>query len=348
MGWFGRKKYDIRSTDFDKNGIQVNGGGFNHRGFDRDFTHGITGTNFDPYGFDNYGLNKDGFDKDGIDGTTGTRLNTFGFDKDGIDGTTGTRLNTFGFDKHLTHGITGMEFNASGIHPRTGTRLNEYGFDCDGIHGTTGTRLNTFGFDREGYDEDGFDNINGFDKYGLKQFTPTSKFLETVSSSNSDFDAFVTLAYNEPTKIKSKLFFSHDKKIGIYSKSFESFSNNNMVHFHIEKAGKQYGTNWNKPKKTDFDQGDNFESGYTLNVTFNKNDSKLKSVLIKKLGKINFGSFPSEYTLDCHLNEEYPNDERAKELLHKVVELFNSENTHNKKFVFPDILHDVYFQPDDD
>ena len=41
---------------------------------------------------------------------------------------------------------------------------------------------------------------------------------------------------------------------------------------------------------------------------------------------MNFGCLTSEYTLDCHLNEEYPNDERAKELLQKVVGLFSSEN----------------------
>ena len=34
-----------------------------------------------------------------------------------------------------------------------------------------------------------------------------------------------------------------------------------MVHFHIEKAGKLYGTTWNKPKDTGRLQGDNFESG---------------------------------------------------------------------------------------
>ena len=153
-----------------------------------------------------------------------------------------------------------------------------------------------------------------------------NKFKQIIFSSTSDFDTVVAMSYNQPTKIKSKLFFSQDKKTGIYSKEFESFHTNNLLHFHIEKAKKQYGTNWNKPKDTGRVQGDNFESGYTLNVTFNKNDSKLKSILIKKLGEMNFTSFPSEYTLGCHLNEEYPNDERAKELLQKVVELFNLEN----------------------
>ena len=39
---------------------------------------------------------------------------------------------------------------------------------------------------------------------------------------------------------------------------------------------------------------------------------------------MNFGCLPSEYTLDCHRDEEYPNDETAKELLERVVKLFQS------------------------
>jgi hypothetical protein len=205
---------------------------------------------------------------------------------------------------------------------------NRAGFDKDGMHKITGTKFDEDGYDKEGYDKEGWNEDGHFssiitEKF-VNQFNITSKFATIFASSLiSEFDAFVTLAYNEPTKIRTKLFFSHDEKTGIYSKEFESFSNNNVVHFHIEKAGKQYGTIWNKPKDTGRLQGDNFESGYTLIVNFNKNDSELKSILIKKLGKMNFGSLPSEYTLDCHLNEEYPNDGRAKELLQKVVGLFN-------------------------
>jgi hypothetical protein len=207
----------------------------------------------------------------------------------------------------------------------------DYGVDKDE---DAGDYRGIVGYDENGYDENGYDH-DGLDSNGSKDFNITSKFSKIISSFNSDFDAFVSLAYNEPTKIRTKSFFSHDEKTGIYSKAFESFSNNNVVHFHIEKAGKQYGTIWNKPKDTGRLQGDNFESGYTLNVTFNKNDSVLKSILIKKLGKMNFGTLPSEYTLDCHLNEEYPNDERAKELLEKVVKLFNSEPVRYSRGALP-------------
>ena len=55
-------------------------------------------------------------------------------------------------------------------------------------------------------DRDGH-NIDGVDKDAVKQFQITSKFSKIISSFNSDFDAFVTVAYNEPTRIQSKSFF---------------------------------------------------------------------------------------------------------------------------------------------
>ena len=201
------------------------------------------------------------------------------------------------------------------------------GFDKIGINKVTGTKFDEDGYDKDGYDKDEYDKEGQYSeplfwKFN-EQFAITSIFMKTLIENTSDFDAMVTLAYNEPTKIRSKLFFSHDKKTGIYSKEFESFSNNNVVHFHIETAGKQSNAAWIKPKDTGKTQGDNFEAGYTLIVSLNKNDSELNSFLIKKLGKINFGCLPSEYSLLCHLDENYPTDERAKELLQEVVELFN-------------------------
>ena len=219
-------------------------------------------------------------------------------DKDGYD--------KKGYDKdgHARDGYDKKGYDKDG-YARDG--IDENGWNRDGIHWSTETKFNHEGWDRDGYDKDGHDkdgidrdghNIDGVDKDAVKQFQITSKFSKIISSFNSDFDAFVTVAYNEPTRIQSKSFFSHDDKTGIYSKTFESFSDKNMVHFHIEKAGKQYGTTWNKPKDTGRLQGDNFESGYTLIISFNKNDYELKKILIDKLSLMNFGCLPSEYTLD--------------------------------------------------
>ena len=221
-----------------------------------------------------------------------------GYDRDGLEKVTGTGFDVDGYDQN--------GYDKDGYY-RDG--YNKKGYDVDG-------------YDKKGYDKDGY-NKNGFDKYIAKDFELTSTFSKITSSFDSDFTAVIAMTYDEPTKMKSKLFFSNDEKMGIYSKDFESFSNNNVVHFHIETAGKQSNAAWIKPKDTGKTQGDNFEAGYTLIVSLNKNDSELNSFLIRKLGKINFGCLPSEYSLLCHLDENYPTDERAKELLQEVVELFN-------------------------
>ena len=215
------------------------------------------------------------------------------------------------------------------------SRRDQHGFDKDGYDKDGRDRD---GYDRHGgysgHDKDGYDKYGvdkngftkeGFDKIGYDQFAITSTFSKIVFSFDSDFSAVVALGYNEPTKMKSKLFFSHDKKIGIYSKEFESFYNNNVLHFRIEIAEKQFNTKWIKPKDTGKDQGDNFESGYTLIVNFNKNDHILKKTLIDKLGEFGFGSLSSGHTLHCHKNEKYPTEDGAKKLLQKVTEIFLSE-----------------------
>ena len=338
--------FDIRGFNemgFDRNGVHRNGTRFNEGGIS------VNGTRFNKAGFNKAGFSKAGFDKYGFDNggihkETFTNLDEDGFNKDGFDEydihrITGTKFDEAGFDKDCIHKVTGTIFNEYGIHKVTGTKFDEFGFNNMGF--------NRDGFDRAGYDEKGF-NKDGFDADGYLQFELTSIFSKTATSFDSDFSAVIGLAYNEPTKMKSKLFFSHDKKMGIYSKEFESFSNKNVVHIRIEKARKQSNANWIKPKDTGNKQGDNFEPGYTLIVNFNKNDTALKKFVIDKLGELEFGSLTSGYTLHCHKDEDYPTDERAKELLQTVTGLFSSENTNNKKnFIFPDILNDVYFQPDD-
>jgi len=340
----GRDKDGIHKNEFNKEGNHKVTGtkydldGNDQHGFDKKGIHKVTGTKWNEWGVARSG--ETNWDKHGvgprdeytdaitIDDLTGNPLNTF--DENGIHKGTGTRYDENGYDQE---GYDERGFNKDGYDkdgkpaPVVGesfkkfsenpiirdTSFEQISFHPSGIREVTGTK-----YDLDGYDENGF-NKDGFDKDGCVQFELTSKFTTIISSFNSEFDAFVTLAYNEPTTVLSKSFFSHDKKTGIYSKEFESFSNNNVVHFHIEKVFAQ------PPKYPTKSDGD-LVSGYTLIVNFNKNDSELKSILIKKLGKMIFGCSPSEYTLDCHLYEKYPTDERAKELLQKVVELFNSEN----------------------
>jgi hypothetical protein len=351
MGLFGSKKSDKYKRDrhgydrfgfdadgYDKDGYDVQGydrdrcdrtgfdiQGYNKKGFNID---GFDFYGFDVNGYDKKGYDKDGFDRDEINKITGTKFDQHrcdkdGYDKDGFD-FYGFDVNGYdkkgydkdGFDRDGLEKVTGIGFDVDGY--------DQNGYDKDGYYrdGYNKKGYDVDGYDKKGYDKDGY-NKNGFDKYIAKDFELTSTFSKITSSFDSDFTAVIAMTYDEPTKMKSKLFFSNDEKMGIYSKDFESFSNNNVVHFHIETAGKQSNAAWIKPKDTGKTQGDNFEAGYTLIVSLNKNDSELNSFLIKKLGKINFGCLPSEYSLLCHLDENYPTDERAKELLQEVVELFN-------------------------
>ncbi len=323
---YDKKGYDVDGYDkngcaldgYDKNGFDKKGydeSGYDKKGFDVDGVHKATGTKFDTYRCDKNGFDADGFDFYGfdVDGYNKKGYDKDGYDRDGLEKVTGTGFDASGYDKK-GYDVDGYDKNGYDVdgYDKNGCALD--GYDKNGFDAS--------GYDKKGYDKDGY-NKNGFDKYIAKDFELTSTFSKITSSFDSDFTAVIAMTYDEPTKMKSKLFFSNDEKMGIYSKGFESFSNNNVVHFHIETAGKQSNAAWIKPKDTGKKQGDNFEAGYTLKVSLNKNDPELKSFLIKKLGKINFGSLPSEYSLLCHLDENYPTDERAKELLQKVVELFN-------------------------
>ena len=309
LGFNKKTKSYYDEKGFDKQGYDKKGydkKGYNLAGFHKDGIHKKTKTKFNEEGFNKKGYNEIGYNERGYDKK--------GFNKDGIHATTKTKFDTTGFNKE---GINLEGFGKNCIHKKTKTKFNEIGFDIQGY--------DKKGYDKEGYDKEGYDK-EGLNFSGFLKFEITSVFDETISKFDSDFSAVIGLAYNEPTKMKSKLFFSHDKKMGIYSKEFESFSNKNVVHIHIEKARKQSNANWIKPKDTGNKQGDNFEPGYTLIVNFNKNDTALKKFVIDELNKLKFGSLTSGHTLHCHLDEDFPTDERAKELLQKAVELFNLEN----------------------
>ena len=63
-----------------------------------------------------------------------------------------------------------------------------------------------------------------------------------------------------------------------------------------------------------------------ITLYFEYNDRELKKNLIEKLNKMGFGSLPSEYSISSHYDSEYPSDERAKDLLDDVLNLFDLKN----------------------
>ena len=343
MGFFSRRDkdgYDKKGYDeygYDKDGYDKKGydkkgydkDGYDRHGFELNGIHKITGTLFNKDGFNVEGFDKDGFDKGGRNnrGFDKAGYDKYGFDWDGFHKITRVRFNEGGFDRlgfdkdgFNRLGFDKDGFKKTGIHKITGRRYDEGGYNKGGY--------DKYGFDKDGYDRTGFDtnrcDRRGCSKEDYQSSSANFDFSKITSSFNSDLDAVLVIAYDKPTKIKSKLFFSHDDKTGIYSREFDSFSNNNTLHFHIEKAGKGFSTTWNY--EGDGEIGDNFESGYTLIINIEHANQTLRTLLIKKLGKMNFGCIPSLHTLHCHKNEYYPTNEKAKKLLQKVVELFNSEN----------------------
>ena len=256
----------------------------------------ITNTHYDVFGYDEDGYDRHGYDRDGYD--------KHGFNKKG-----------FNRRGYYRDGYDRYGFNRNGINKYTGTLYNPKGFKKNRIHNETHGE----------FDQNDF-NIDGYRKDGFLQFQLIDRFKKIIAEKNSELSRIIAIAYNQPEKMKTKLFFSHSDKIGIYSKDYEIFLNENVLHIEISRTDKQSGTSWIKPKDTGRKQGDNFESGYTLEIYFENIDVQLKKYLIENLSKIGFGSLPSEYSISCHYDEKYPNDQRALELLDKVVAIFNIEN----------------------
>ena len=209
-----------------------------------------------------------------------------GYDKDGYD-----RL---GFDVNDKHRETGTQFDPNGIHRITGTKYDFSGFDADG-----NTKSKT-----------------DLDEKKIKDFS------RILNERDTEFDQIIEIEYDTPTTIKTKLFFNQEEKIGLRSKIFSEYSEKNVLHIHIEKTSKENNTTWNYGGQ--FEIGDNFESGYTMYISILHNDEKLRKTLIGILNKLNFGCFPSNYSIICHFDEEFPNEQGAKELLQLVIEKINS------------------------
>lgn len=287
MGLFRKKNNNYDGVGYERTGFDLNG--YDLEGYDKK-------------GFNRFGIDKEGYDKKGF--------NEIGWNRKGINKFTKNRFDEMGYDIYgfRVDGFNSKFFNRDGINKLTGTKFDQDGFDLDG-------------YDKDGFNEDGFDE-NGYNRKNCKIIQPSDKFSKLISERVSEFVRVIAIGYNEPTKIKSKLFFSKEEKFFIFSKESESFSKHNVLHIEISKTNKQFQTSWLKPKDTGKSQGDNFESGYTLEIYFDYNDPELKKNLIERLNELGFGSLPSEYSISCHYDEKNPTDERAKDLLEQVLNSF--------------------------
>lgn len=152
----------------------------------------------------------------------------------------------------------------------------------------------------------------------IKEDKVSTQFTLILKNFQSDLEAMIQFEHSGFRDIKVRYFFGNEKSDVVYSRDFVEKSNTNTVYLKMMPASKQHSTNW--IKKGVHDVGDNFESGYTIQVTLRKNDEKLRKNIITILQKYNFGCLPAAFSFHCHMNKENPTSDEAKKLLQSIVE----------------------------
>ncbi len=137
---------------------------------------------------------------------------------------------------------------------------------------------------------------------------------------DSPLEAIITVHYPEKREIFTRDFFSKYDDPKIYSRDYSELRYSNVMTLKIEPTQKQWISNWNKPKDTGRTQNSNFESGYSLIVRFDLDDTNLRSYVIERLSEFEFGSLPGIYTLHCHKNDPAPTEKEAKVILQSIIE----------------------------
>jgi len=130
----------------------------------------------------------------------------------------------------------------------------------------------------------------------------------------------VLLEYNSKSerKVKVRYFFSKDDESKLYSRDYTEYSKANLIHLQIEVSWNPKNTVWSYGGN--YEIGDNFDHGYTLNVTLTHDDSTLRKDLIDKLRNRGFGCLPTKKTIIGHKNDERPTRFNARKLLQEIVE----------------------------
>ena len=106
----------------------------------------------------------------------------------------------------------------------------------------------------------------------------------------------------------------------LYSRDYTEQEKSNEIQFKIEPSGSYFSgpknTTW--IKKGLHEVEDNFESGYSLTITLQYDDSEIRKVIINILQHHRFGSFPSSHTIHAHLDDEAPTSNGAEKILNNI------------------------------
>ena len=142
------------------------------------------------------------------------------------------------------------------------------------------------------------------DKFALKQF-----------NFNDGLESVIEISYDAPRESKVKLFFSSDD-FTTFSRNYTEKIKDNFVRLTIQPSTR---ANASLISGGNFDFNDSFDKGYTLSVSFRREDSKLLAVISQILRSEGFGCLPSKFSIIAHQNSStYPTEVEAVELLTKL------------------------------
>ncbi len=158
---------------------------------------------------------------------------------------------------------------------------------------------------------------------------------------SEDLETIIKINYNERRIAKSRIFVSR-KQTGttdyspleqdraefnserIKGKDVTGYVDENWVRFKINL--KKFRT-----KNARLISGGNYEfatdddKGYSLMVTFAINEKIFKSLVLETLQKNGFGCMVGNTSASCHLREEYPTEEKARQILEIICKSINSK-----------------------
>ena len=182
----------------------------------------------------------------------------------------------------------------------------------------------------------------------IEEFKTLKKVLLNDSNTDipiphisEDLETIIKINYNERSIAKSRIFVSRKQTSTPDSSPLEQ----DRAEFNSERIkGKDVtgyvDENWVR-FKMDIKKfrtsnarsisGGNYEfiaddgKGYSLMVTFATNEKIFKSLIIESLQKNGFGCMVGNTTASCHLREEYPTDEKARQVLENICKSINSK-----------------------
>ena len=136
---------------------------------------------------------------------------------------------------------------------------------------------------------------------------------------HSELETMITIDYKHPMSVRERLFFSRKNSPSLYSRDYIKKSISNFVRFEIETT-RAKNTKWSYGGTKEI--GDNFESGYTLNVGFTDDEQIVRRVLVKVLMEYKFGCFPSSNSILAHRDAQYPTESEAAKILNSITKSF--------------------------